>query len=192
MQNKANQIIMQQIIEYKARGSPEDDAKENKKQSLNFGQRRELAQLLVKAHLGWIIFDVFMSIVILLSDLLYGDHDPNIVKTTMLLRKWDNFLTVSIFQGVFTSVQLCLTWGSGKKPYDFLIAQCCKNIVGVFFHFVFMALMIMPLIMGLHKDFFCPWSQTPVRIALYSYCLRTIVVTLFAIFYAQRCIVPKK
>ena len=59
---------------------------------------------MVKAHLGWIIFDVVMSILILLSDLLYGDHDPNIVKTIELLRKWDNFLTVSIFQGVFTSV----------------------------------------------------------------------------------------
>ena len=71
---------------------------------LNFNQRKTLSGFLVKAHLGWIIFDVFMSIVILLSDLLYGDYNPNVVKTTELLRKWDNFLTVAIFQGVFNSV----------------------------------------------------------------------------------------
>ena len=71
---------------------------------LNPKQRKQLARCLIKAHLAWIIFDITMSIIILLSDLLYGDYNPKIVKTVELLRKWDNFLTVAVFQGVFNSV----------------------------------------------------------------------------------------
>ena len=127
---------MQQISDYRARKKA-NDSKSNSNASsdvlLNSERRRKLSVLLVRVHLGWIIFDCVMSIVILLTDLLYGDYKANFIKTVSLLRNFNNFLTVVIFLGVWNGITLCFTWKSGNEPYDFLICACCKNVIGAFF-----------------------------------------------------------
>ena len=155
-------------------------------------RRQWLAKLLVRIHLGWIIFDCVMSITILLTNLFYGTYHSNPVKTVELLQNFNNFLTVIIFHGVFVGCSLCFTWGSGKEHYDFLLASCCKSPVGAVFHLCFMAGGAVFLLYGVKEDFFCPWSQIPVHVELYSYLLRGLTVSIFGLvpFLAKLCVAP--
>ena len=54
-----------------------------------------------------------------------------------------------------------------------------------------MALFAIPFLYGIKEDFFCPWSQIPVHVELYSYCLRGLVVPIFAVFFSKHCVIEK-
>ena len=135
----------------------------------------------MRAHLGWIIFDCVLSIIVLVSNLAYGTYDKNPIKTVELLQNFNNFLTVIIFHGVVNGVTLCFMWGSGKEPYDFLWCSCVQNSLGAVFHLAIMAVGGIFIIWGIHNDFFCPWTELPVHVEFYSYIARAIVVTIFGL-----------
>ena len=198
-QNNSNKLILDEFIKTKKSKGQEVDleAIETNKLIENRPPRRpDERTCLANTHLTWIIMDTFMCVVLLITDLMYGDFKANFRHTVKLLNSMDNFLTIVIFHAVWNSICLCLVWDRHKKPYDFLLCYCCHNWIASFFHLAFMLLGGIPLAYGCRQGLFCPWTSTPALIELYSYVIRTVVVTLAGLVCARTCIlkepVPKK
>ena len=180
-------MILDDYIEAKRRNGDEVDLPEETTKEPLADDDEEKKSILVKIHLGWIVFDSFMPVLLLMLDLSYGDFG-NFSHTINMLSSFDCFLTVVIFHSVWCSVTSTMVDKSGKEPYDFLLCTCCKNFMAPIFHLIFMTVMALPLAYAIRTDSFTPWALLPAKIELFSYMIRTIVVTFAGLFYSSGCI----
>ena len=104
---------------------------------------------LATLHRTWIIFDSSMTLIVLMTSLLYGDYHSGIRHLPKMMGGLDNFLTVLVIHCSWVGLTSCMSSGNGKKPYDFLITRCLRHPIFALLHGALMFLMGYPWYYGI-------------------------------------------